>query len=76
MFGFFSAVCAFIMGYTPAGIKAGSYAASMMSAEALASGGGVAAGGFTATMQSIGAMAGPVAAAIGTVIVIGLTLMM
>lgn len=44
------------MGFTSAGITAGSMGASMMSAEAIASGvGGVAAGGTVATLQSIGA---------------------
>jgi Interferon-induced 6-16 family len=42
------------MGYTSAGIATNSAAASIMSAQAVASGGGVAAGSFTAVMQSIG----------------------
>ncbi|KAL3779722.1 hypothetical protein HJC23_003583 [Cyclotella cryptica] len=45
------------MGFTSAGITAGSIGAGMMSAEAIASGvGGVAAGGTVATLQSIGAV--------------------
>lgn len=44
-------------GFTPAGITAGSAAATAMSAEAIASGGGVVAGGPVATMQSLGATA-------------------
>jgi hypothetical protein len=43
------------VGFTGAGITAGSIASSMMSAFATASGGGVAAGGIVATLQSIGA---------------------
>lgn len=43
------------MGYTSTGISSGSIAAWMMSAEAIASGGGVLAGGTVATLQSIGA---------------------
>ena len=43
------------MGFTSGGIAAGSTAAGMMSAEAIASGGAVAAGGTVATLQSIGA---------------------
>ena len=45
-------------GFAPAGITAGSLAASMMSAFATASGGGVAAGGVVATLQSVGAVGG------------------
>lgn len=47
------------IGYGAGGIVAGSYAASMMSAAAIANGGGVAsmaAGGVVATCQSIGAL--------------------
>ena len=43
------------MGYTSTGISSGSIAAWMMSAEAIASGGGLLAGGTVATLQSIGA---------------------
>ncbi|KAL7464537.1 hypothetical protein ACHAXS_004875 [Conticribra weissflogii] len=42
------------MRFTGGGITAGSIAAGMMSAEAIASGGGVAAGGTVAVLQSIG----------------------
>ena len=54
------------IGFTAEGIAAGSTAAGMMSAAAIAEGGGVAAGGTVATLQSIGAtgsmgaMAGPI----------------
>ncbi|KAL8186963.1 UNVERIFIED_CONTAM: hypothetical protein K2H54_024987 [Gekko kuhli] len=44
-----------VLGFTGAGIAAGSTAASWMSASALASGGGVAAGSAVAILQSIGA---------------------
>ena len=42
------------IGFTSAGIAAGSYAASMMSAAAIANGGGVAAGSAVAVLQSVG----------------------
>ena len=44
------------VGYTAAGITAGSYAAGMMSAAAIANGGGVAAGGTVAVLQAVGAV--------------------
>jgi hypothetical protein len=44
------------LGFQAGGIVAGSAAAGMMSAEAIAAGGGVAAGGTVATLQSIGAV--------------------
>uniref|UniRef100_A0A6J0UV12 Interferon alpha-inducible protein 27-like protein 2A isoform X1 n=2 Tax=Pogona vitticeps TaxID=103695 RepID=A0A6J0UV12_9SAUR len=44
-----------VLGFTAGGIAAGSIAAKMMSAAAIANGGGVAAGGVVATLQSIGA---------------------
>jgi len=44
------------LGFTTGGIAAGSTAAAMMAAEAVAAGGGVAAGGTVATLQSIGAL--------------------
>ncbi|XP_066988547.1 interferon alpha-inducible protein 27-like protein 2A [Macrobrachium rosenbergii] len=50
------------IGFTGVGIAAGSYAASMMSAAALANAGGVAAGSTVAVLQSA-AMAGIPAAA-------------
>lgn len=43
------------LGFTSAGIAAGSVAAKMMSAAAIANGGGVAAGSSVAVLQSIGA---------------------
>ncbi|NWX06832.1 IFI27 protein, partial [Caloenas nicobarica] len=43
------------LGFTSAGITAGSLAAKMMSAAAIANGGGVAAGSTVAVLQSIGA---------------------
>ena len=56
------------VGFTSSGIAAGSTAASMMAAEAVAAGGGVAAGGTVATCQSIGALgalaAGPLVLAV------------
>jgi hypothetical protein len=53
------------IGFGTAGITAGSWAAAIMSAEAIASGGGVLAGGLCATGQSIGATG--TLAALGTV---------
>ena len=44
-----------VLGFDSGGIAAGSVAAGMMSAEAIASGGAVIAGGTVATLQSIGA---------------------
>lgn len=49
-----SAIC--MLGFGAEGIAAGSVAAGMMSAEAIASGGGVMAGGTVATLQSIGVL--------------------
>lgn len=42
------------LGFTAAGITAGSVAAKMMSAAAIANGGGVAAGSAVAVLQSVG----------------------
>lgn len=42
------------VGFTGAGIAASSLAAKMMSAAAVANGGGVSAGGLVATLQSVG----------------------
>lgn len=43
------------IGFTAAGITAGSWAATMMSYSAVAAGGGVPAGGVVAVLQSAGA---------------------
>lgn len=51
-----AAVCA--LGFTSTGIVAGSVAAKMMSAAAIANGGGVAAGSTVAVLQSVGEWAG------------------
>ncbi|NWR90979.1 IFI27 protein, partial [Furnarius figulus] len=48
-------VCIAGLGFTGAGIAAGSIAAKMMSVAAIANGGGVAAGSTVAVLQSIGA---------------------
>lgn len=65
------------MGFGAAGIVEGTLAAGMMSAEAIASGGGVAAAGTVATLQSIGAAglgaAGASAAATAGALAGGLT---
>lgn len=58
------------IGFTSAGISAGSYAAGMMSSAAAANGGGVAAGSLVSVLQSAGAVglsagAKAVAAAVG-----------
>ncbi|XP_051843617.1 interferon alpha-inducible protein 27-like protein 2A [Antechinus flavipes] len=44
-----------VVGFTKLGIAAGSMAANMMSAAAVANGGGVAAGSLVAVLQSVGA---------------------
>ncbi|KAK2104675.1 hypothetical protein P7K49_018531 [Saguinus oedipus] len=44
-----------VMGFTGAGIAASSIAAKMMSAAAIANGGGISAGSLVATLQSVGA---------------------
>ena len=63
------------IGFTPTGITGGSFAASMMSASASASGGGVASManyGLVATLQSVGATGAlPAVAVAGTAIVGG-----
>ncbi|XP_019367766.1 PREDICTED: interferon alpha-inducible protein 27-like protein 2A [Gavialis gangeticus] len=43
-------------GFTTAGVAAGSLAAKMMSAAAVANGGGLAAGGVVPSLQSLGAL--------------------
>ncbi|XP_065713277.1 uncharacterized protein [Patagioenas fasciata] len=53
------------LGFTSAGIAAGSVAAKMMSAAAIANGGGVAAGSTVAVLQSIGAAGMSLGAKIG-----------
>ncbi|NWU12559.1 IFI27 protein, partial [Cephalopterus ornatus] len=53
------------LGFTAGGIAAGSIAAKMMSAAAIANGGGVAAGSTVAVLQSVGAAGFSVAAKIG-----------
>ena len=55
-FGVPAAVSA--IGFTSGGIAAGSTAAGMMSAAAVANGGGIAAGSAVAVLQSIGAVGG------------------
>ncbi|XP_035170523.1 interferon alpha-inducible protein 27-like protein 2 isoform X1 [Oxyura jamaicensis] len=57
--------CVSALGFTAAGIAAGSIAAKMMSAAAIANNGGVAAGSIVAVLQSVGAAGLPVAAKIG-----------
>ncbi|POI35011.1 hypothetical protein CIB84_001238 [Bambusicola thoracicus] len=47
-------VTVWTLGFTAAGISAGSIAAKMMSAAAIANGGGVAAGSTVAVLQSLG----------------------
>uniref|UniRef100_A0A8C9X0M4 Interferon alpha-inducible protein 27-like protein 2A n=1 Tax=Sander lucioperca TaxID=283035 RepID=A0A8C9X0M4_SANLU len=51
------------IGFTSAGIAAGSYAASLMSAAAVANGGGVAAGSLVAICQAAGGLSGAATAA-------------
>ncbi|NXM28975.1 IFI27 protein, partial [Oxyruncus cristatus] len=53
------------LGFKTGGIAAGSVAAKMMSAAAIANGGGVAAGSPVAVLQSIGAVGFSVPAKIG-----------
>ncbi|XP_065432999.1 interferon alpha-inducible protein 27-like protein 2A [Chrysemys picta bellii] len=55
-------VALWAVGFTGAGIAAGTLAAKMMSAAAIANGGGVAAGSAVAVLQSIGAAGLPAAA--------------
>uniref|UniRef100_A0A668SKD3 Uncharacterized protein n=1 Tax=Oreochromis aureus TaxID=47969 RepID=A0A668SKD3_OREAU len=57
------------IGFTSAGIAAGSYAASWMSAAAIANGGGVAAGSVFSLLQSAGmaGLSGAATAAVGSV---------
>ncbi|GAB0199468.1 interferon alpha-inducible protein 27-like protein 2A [Grus americana] len=51
----------YVLGFTKAGIAAGSIAARMMSVVAMANGGKVAAGSLVATAQSLGAAGVPMA---------------
>ncbi|KAM7083467.1 interferon alpha-inducible protein 27, mitochondrial-like isoform 1-T1 [Ciconia maguari] len=62
-------ICA--LGFTTAGIAAGSVAAKMMSAAAIANGGGVAAGSTVAVLQSIGAAGFSLGAKIGLTTTLG-----
>ncbi|ETE66305.1 Ensconsin, partial [Ophiophagus hannah] len=55
-----------LLGFSSAGIAVGSIGAKMMSAAAIANGGGVAAGGLVATLQSIGAAGVPTAVTAAT----------
>ncbi|KAG8143052.1 hypothetical protein E2320_000334 [Naja naja] len=55
-----------LLGFSSAGIVVGSIGAKMMSAAAIANGGGVAAGGLVATLQSIGAAGVPTAVTAAT----------
>jgi hypothetical protein len=55
-------------GFSSGGIIAGSTAAGMMAAEAVAAGGGVAAGGTVATLQSVGAVGFASGAAVGGIV--------
>ncbi|EGV95605.1 Interferon alpha-inducible protein 27, partial [Cricetulus griseus] len=56
------------MGFTETGIAAGSIAAKMMAAAAIASGNGVAAGSLVATLQSVGTIIGAAIGGVGAVI--------
>ncbi|XP_015738762.1 interferon alpha-inducible protein 27-like protein 2A isoform X1 [Coturnix japonica] len=59
------------LGFTAAGITAGSIAAKMMSAAAIANGGGVAAGSVVAVLQSVGAVGLSIGAKLGLASVFG-----
>ncbi|NXX95588.1 IFI27 protein, partial [Centropus bengalensis] len=59
------------MGFTGAGIAAGSLAAKMMSVAAVANGGGVAAGSAVAVLQSVGAAGLSLGAKIGLTSALG-----
>ncbi|XP_074411893.1 interferon alpha-inducible protein 27-like protein 2A [Zonotrichia albicollis] len=59
------------LGFTKAGILAGSIAAKMMSAAAIANGGGVAAGSTVAVLQSVGAAGLSLAAKAGLTTALG-----
>ncbi|NWR74565.1 I27L2 protein, partial [Centropus unirufus] len=59
------------MGFTGAGIAAGSLAAKMMSVAAVANGGGVAAGSAVAVLQSVGAAGLSLGAKIGLASTLG-----
>ncbi|NWS39804.1 IF27A protein, partial [Probosciger aterrimus] len=63
------AVCA--LGFTGTGIAAGSMAAKMMSAAAIANGGAVPAGSTVAVLQSIGAAGLSLGAKIGLTSILG-----
>ncbi|NWH83633.1 IFI27 protein, partial [Aegithalos caudatus] len=59
------------LGFTEAGIAAGSIAAKMMSAAAIANGGGVATGSIVAVLQSIGAAGFSLGTTIGLTAALG-----
>ncbi|NWW31883.1 IFI27 protein, partial [Panurus biarmicus] len=59
------------LGFKGAGIAAGTIAAKMMSAAAIANGGGVAAGSIVAVLQSVGAAGFSLATKIGLTSVLG-----
>lgn len=61
--------CVQAVGFSGGGIIAGSTAAAMMSAEAIAAGGSIAAGGTVATLQSVGAVGFSSVAAVGGIVV-------
>ncbi|XP_054251165.1 interferon alpha-inducible protein 27-like protein 2 [Indicator indicator] len=61
----------FALGFTGSGIAAGSIAAKMMSAAAIANGGGVAAGSLVSVLQSVGAAGFSVATKIGLASTLG-----
>uniref|UniRef100_A0A8B9CTA8 Uncharacterized protein n=1 Tax=Anser brachyrhynchus TaxID=132585 RepID=A0A8B9CTA8_9AVES len=69
LFGFPAVVSA--LGFKAAGIAAGSIAAKMMSAAAIANNGGVAAGSTVAVLQSVGAAGLPLGAKIGLSSILG-----
>ncbi|NXK06210.1 IF27A protein, partial [Herpetotheres cachinnans] len=69
LLGIPTAIC--VLGFTGTGIAAGSVAAKMMSAAAIANNGGVAAGSAVAVLQSIGAGGFSLGAKIGLTSTLG-----
>ncbi|NXF85537.1 I27L1 protein, partial [Eubucco bourcierii] len=63
--------CIAAAGFTSSGIVAGSIAAKMMSAAAIANGGGVAAGSTVAILQSVGAAGFSAATQVGLASTLG-----